>query len=67
VVLVVKPRLVPSPKGTLHQKVKEAGVMAGLETHTPDNLVVSGTWLVFQEKVILEQRKVRRNAKKCFT
>jgi hypothetical protein len=41
--------------------------MAGLETHAPDNLVVSGTWLVFQEKVILEQRKVRRNAKKCFT
>jgi hypothetical protein len=54
VVLIVEPRLVPSPKGTLHRKVKEASERAGLETHAPDNLVVSGTWLVFEEKVILE-------------
>ncbi len=52
-VLVVKPRLVPSPKGTLHQKVKEADARAGLETHAPDNLAVSSTRLVFK-KVILE-------------
>jgi hypothetical protein len=38
-----------------------------LETHAPDNLAVSGTWLVFQEKVVLEQGKIRWNAKKCFT
>jgi hypothetical protein len=50
VVLVVEPCLVPSPKGSHHWKVKEAGARAGLETHAPDNLVVSGTRLVFQEK-----------------
>jgi hypothetical protein len=34
----------------------------GLETHAPDNLAVSGTQLVFQQKVILEQREIIRNA-----
>jgi hypothetical protein len=29
--------------------------------------MVSGTWLVFQEKIILEQREIRQNAKKCLT
>jgi hypothetical protein len=42
-------------------------VRAGLETHTSDNLAVSDVRLVFKEKVILEQRKIRRNAKKCIT
>jgi hypothetical protein len=42
-------------------------VRAGLETHTSDNLAVSGVRLVFKEKVILEQRKIRRNAKICIT
>jgi hypothetical protein len=54
-VLVVEPRPVPSPKGSLHRKVKEADTRAGLETHAPNNLAVSGTRLVLQEKVILEQ------------
>jgi hypothetical protein len=40
-VLVVEPRPVPSPKGSLHRKVEEAGVRACLETHTPITL-----WLV---------------------
>jgi hypothetical protein len=53
-VLIVEPCPVPSLKGSLHRKVKEASTRAGLETHTPDNLVVSGTRVVFQEKVILE-------------
>jgi hypothetical protein len=53
-VLIVEPCPVPSLKGSLHRKVKEASMRAGLETHAPDNLVVSGTRLVFQEKVILE-------------
>jgi hypothetical protein len=52
--LVVEPRPVPSLTGSLHQKVKEAGVRAGLETYASDSLVISGTWLVFHEKVILE-------------
>jgi hypothetical protein len=67
VVLAVEPHLVPSLKGNLHRKVKEAGARADLETHAPDNLAVSGTRLAFQEKVILEQWKIRWNAKKCFT
>jgi hypothetical protein len=54
VVLAVEPRVVPSPKGSLHQKVKKAGARVGLEAHAPDNLAVSSTRLVFQEKVILE-------------
>jgi hypothetical protein len=49
-VLTVEPCHVPSPKGSLHQKVKEASARVGLETHAPDNLTVSVTWLVFQEK-----------------
>jgi hypothetical protein len=56
----------PSSKGSLHRKVKKANARVGLETPTLDNLAVSDTQLVFQEKVFLEQRKVRRNAKKCF-
>jgi hypothetical protein len=52
---------------SLHQEVKEAGVRAGLETHTFDNHVVSDTRLIFQEEVTLEKRKIRRSAKKCLT
>jgi hypothetical protein len=53
-VLIVEPHTMTSPKGSLHRKVTEAGARAGLETHAPDNLTVSDTRLVFQEKVILE-------------
>jgi hypothetical protein len=45
-VLVVEPCPVLSPKGSLHQVVKEAGTRAGLEAHTPDNLAQ----MIFQEK-----------------
>jgi hypothetical protein len=38
----------------------------GLETHTSDNLAASSVRLIFQEKVTLEKRKIRRDAKKCF-
>jgi hypothetical protein len=65
-ILVVKPHHVPSPKGSFHRKVKEAGTRADLETHPSDNLAVSSAQLVFQEEVIFEQRKVRGNGKKCF-
>jgi hypothetical protein len=66
VVLTVEPCPVPSRKGGLHRKVKKADARVGLETHAPDNLAVSGTRLIFQEKVVFEQREIRRNAKKCF-
>jgi hypothetical protein len=68
--LIVEPRYVPSPKVSLHRKVMEADTRAGLETHTPNNLVVSGTRLVLQEKVILEQMKLGgmpRNASQRWT
>jgi hypothetical protein len=58
VVLAIEPRPMPSPKGSIHWEVKEASTRAGLETHTSDNLAVSDARLVFQEKVILEQREI---------
>jgi hypothetical protein len=66
-VLTVEPCPVLSPKGSLHRKVKEAGVRVGLESHAPNSLTVSSAQLVFQEEVILEQRKNRRNSMECFT
>jgi hypothetical protein len=48
--LALEPCLVPSPKGSLHMKVKEVGTRAGLETHALDNLEVSDAQLIFQEK-----------------
>jgi hypothetical protein len=54
VVLIVKPRPVPSPKSGLHGKFKKADVRAGLKTHTSNNLSLSDTRLIFQEKIFLE-------------
>jgi hypothetical protein len=65
VVLTVEPRSMPTPKRSLHRKVKEASARVGLETHTSDNLAVSSAQLVFQEKVIFEQMKIRWNDNKC--
>jgi hypothetical protein len=66
-VLIVEPHPVPSPKRSLHREIKEAGARAGLKAHTPNNLTVSGTRLIFHEKVILEQGKIRGDSKKCFS
>jgi hypothetical protein len=38
-----------------------------LKTYTLNNLLVGGTQLIFQEEVIFEQRKIRRNPEKSFT
>jgi hypothetical protein len=38
------------PERSLHRKAEEASTRAGLKTYAPDNLTVSGTQLVFQEK-----------------
>jgi hypothetical protein len=62
-VVIAEQRPMPSPKRGLHGKLKKADVRAGLETHTPNNLLVSGTQLIFQEKIVLEQREVRRDFK----
>jgi hypothetical protein len=67
-VLAIEPSPVPFPKGGLHRKVNKAGVRAGLETPPPpNNLAVRGAQVVFQEKVVFEQRDIGQNAKKCFT
>jgi hypothetical protein len=65
-VFIVEPCPVPSLKRSLHRQIKEAGERVGLKTHTPNNHMVGGTRLIFQEKVILEQRKIRRDSKKGF-
>jgi hypothetical protein len=52
----------PSPKRSFHGKLKKADTKTGLKTHTPNNLSVSGTRLIFQEKIILDQREVRRDS-----
>jgi hypothetical protein len=50
VVLTVEPCPVPSPKVGLHRKVKEVDARAGLESHVPDNLLVSGFNWYFKKK-----------------
>jgi hypothetical protein len=66
-VLTIKPGHMPSSERSLQRKVEEANTRAGLKTYTPNNLSVSDTWLVFQEKIILEQGKIRGNSNECFT
>jgi hypothetical protein len=46
----------------IHEEMfKKASMRTGLKTHTPNNLLTSGTLLIFQEKVELKQRIVRRD------
>jgi hypothetical protein len=61
-VLIVEPCFVPSPKRGFHGKFKKTATRVGLKYHTPNNLLVSGTQLLFQEEIILEQRKIRRDS-----
>jgi hypothetical protein len=49
-VLAMKLGPIPSPERSLHRKVEEASTRAALKTYTSNNLTVSGTRLVFQEK-----------------
>jgi hypothetical protein len=58
-VLVIKPDSMPSLERRLHIKIEEVGVRAGLKTHAPNNLSVSGTQLVLQEKIVFEQGEIR--------
>jgi hypothetical protein len=66
-VLAIKPGPMPSPERSLHRKVEEASMRVGLKTYNPNNPMVSGTQLVFQEKIVLEQGKVGGNSQKSFT
>jgi hypothetical protein len=60
-VFIVESYLVPSPKRSLHRKIKEVTQRVSLETHASDNLSVCGARLVFQKEVIFKRRKNRRN------
>jgi hypothetical protein len=66
-VFSVEPCPMPSLKRSLHRKIMEVGAWVDLKTHTLNNLTISGAQLIFQEKVILEQRKIRRDSKNGFT
>jgi hypothetical protein len=58
-VLAIKLGPMPSPEISLHRKIEKGGARAGLKTHGPSNLSVSGTRLVLQEKIAFEQGKIR--------
>jgi hypothetical protein len=49
-VLTIKPDHMPSPERGLHRKVEESSMRVGLKTYAPNNLSVSDTRLIFQEK-----------------
>jgi hypothetical protein len=51
-----------SPQGSFQGKVQKAGAGVGLKTYAPNDFPVYGARLILQEKVIFEQRKVRRNS-----
>jgi hypothetical protein len=53
-VFSIKLGFVPSPERSFHGEVKEASTRASLEINAPNDVLVIGTWLVFQEKIILE-------------
>jgi hypothetical protein len=65
-VFTIKPCPMPSPERSLHKKLEEASTRVGLKMYTANNHMVSGTRLVFQEKIVLEQGKTRGNSKKSF-
>jgi hypothetical protein len=48
--LIVEPRYVPSPKVSLHRKVKEADTRAGLETTPPIPLWLAALGWYFKKK-----------------
>jgi hypothetical protein len=60
-VLAIEPCSVPSTERSFQRKVEESSVRADLKTYSPNNLLVSGTRLGFQEEVVFEQREVGRN------
>jgi hypothetical protein len=66
-VLAIKSDPMPSLERSLQREVEEACTRAGLKTYTPNNLLVSGARLVFQEKIVLEQEKIGGNFKESFT
>jgi hypothetical protein len=66
-VLTIEPGHVPSLKRSHHREFKKATSRVSLETHTLNNLSVSGTRLIFQEKIIFEQREAGRDSYESLT
>jgi hypothetical protein len=60
-VLAIEPCPMPSPERSFQRKVEEASARVGLKTYSPNNLSVSSTQLIIQEKVIFEHREIMRN------
>jgi hypothetical protein len=54
VVLAVELGSMPSSKRNFQWKIKDAGARVGLEAYASNNLLIGGTWLVFQEKITFE-------------
>jgi hypothetical protein len=44
----------PSSEQSFLGKFNEAGTWVGLKTHTSNNLLVSGTWQIFQEEIVFK-------------
>jgi hypothetical protein len=53
-ILIIEPYPMPSTKRFFQGKVKKASMRTGLKTHTHNIFSVSGTRLIFQEKVVLK-------------
>jgi hypothetical protein len=57
-IFIVKPLLVPTLEGSFQREDKEIMTLMSLDTHTAKNLALVSDGLVFQEKVVLEERTV---------
>jgi hypothetical protein len=64
-VLTIEPGPMISLKRSFHREFKKAASRVSLETHIPDNLLVSGTRLIFQEEVIFNRGKLGRIPRKA--
>jgi hypothetical protein len=61
-IFTTKLGFVPSSEGSFHVEVEEATTRVSLESSASDNHSVIGTQLIFQKKVMLEQRIACRDS-----
>jgi hypothetical protein len=57
-VFTIKPLFVPSLEGRFQGEFEEAAAWASLDADTTNNFLISGTQLILQEEVMLEQGEV---------
>jgi hypothetical protein len=66
-IFTIKPGFVPSLERIFHGEVEEAATSASLASSaSDDDLSVIGACLIFQKKVMLEQRKAWRDSYEGF-